>query len=153
VGLNGIRKAVGALAVGLLSVGLMGSPAVATSMAPVEAAPEVTAAAAATPAFEIFYSPGCTNASRVYSGQNFGEWWINDTFNRTASGGAGYRQAIRNNAASVWVSNASLYIASSANMQTGTPAFYVASAGGCFNLAPYGLRNNNAWWATMYYVP
>ncbi|MFI6824235.1 hypothetical protein ACIBJE_25330 [Micromonospora sp. NPDC050187] len=129
------------------------SPALAAPSPSVNAPPEAVAAAAATPKFEIFYSPGCANASRIYSGQNFGEWWVNDTFNRNAWGSAGYGQKIRNNAASVRITNATLYIATSADMEVGTVSFYKGAASGCYNLEPYGVRNQNVWWATMYYVP
>lgn len=141
-----------ALVTGLLAVGLMSSSATASASAKLDAG-KGAVAFAATPGFEIYYSPNCTNASRQYLGQNFGEWWINDTFNRTTSGSAGYGQKIRNNAASVRLYSASLWIASASDMQTGKASFYKSAAYGCFNLEPSGLRNNNVWWATGYHVP
>lgn len=102
------------------------------------------AQAAGTPAFEIFYSPNCNSgvsASRVYTGLNAGEHWINDTFNSTKWGSAGYGQKIRNNAASIWVSNATVNILP--NSET-----YVTyrSAGQCFNLNE--IRNRSVVWST-----
>ncbi|WP_431218238.1 hypothetical protein [Leifsonia xyli] len=101
-------------------------------------------AAGTVPAFEIFYSPNCnagTSASRVYTGVNAGEHWINDTFNSRQWGSAGYGQPIRNNAASLWVSNATVNIFPSSETYT---AF--RSAGQCFNLNE--LRNRNVVWST-----
>jgi len=101
------------------------------------------AAAAATPSFEIFYAPGCKSASRKYSGVNRGEAWINDTFNSTAHGSAGYGQKIRNNAASVVTHNAQ-----SVNIK-GNDGVYIAFSGStCQTLEfPYGnRRNNNIGW-------
>ena len=100
-------------------------------------------AAVGTPAFEIFYSPNCNSgasASRVYTGLNSGEHWINDTFTSRQWGSAGYGQAIRNNAASIWVSNATVNIFPSSQAYR---AF--RSAGQCFNLND--LRNRNVVWS------
>jgi hypothetical protein len=102
------------------------------------------AQAAAVPAFEIFYSPDCNagaSASRVYTGANSGEHWINDTFNSRQWGSKGYGQLIRNNAASMWVSNATVNIFPSSQTYT---AF--RSTGRCFNLND--LRNRNVAWST-----
>ncbi|WP_285116328.1 hypothetical protein [Leifsonia sp. fls2-241-R2A-40a] len=101
------------------------------------------AEAASTPAFEIFYSPNCNagvSASRVYTGLNSGEHWISDTFNSKQWGAAGYGQLIRNNAASIWVSSATVNIFPS----SATYATY-RSAGQCFNLNE--LRNRNVVWS------
>ena len=101
-------------------------------------------AATPPPAFEIFYSPNCASgvsASRVYTGANAGEHWINDTFNSRQWGSAGYGQPIRNNAASMWVSYATVNIFPSSETYT---AF--RSTGQCFNLG--ALRNRNVVWST-----
>ncbi|WP_374010251.1 hypothetical protein [Leifsonia sp. LS-T14] len=118
----------GAVAITVSATGLLG------------AAP---AQAAASPAFEIFYSPNCNagvSASRVYTGVNTGEHWINDTFNSKQWGSAGYGQSIRNNAASMWVSNATVNIFPSSETYTA-----YRSAGQCFNLNE--LRNRNVAWS------
>jgi len=110
---------------------LLTSPASATS--------NDSMAAAETPSFEIFYGPNCTgSASRIYSGFNRGEAWINDTFNTTRFGAAGYGQKIRDNAASVYVNNAQLWI-----LGHGALWETLYGWGECFNLADYGLRNQN----------
>lgn len=101
-------------------------------------------AATPPPAFEIFYSPNCNagvSASRVYTGVNAGEHWINDTFNSRQWGSAGYGQPIRNNAASIWVSYATVNIFPSSQSYT-----TFRSTGQCFNLGD--LRNRNVVWST-----
>lgn len=115
--------------------------AIAAATALLGAAP--AHAAAATPAFEIFYSPNCSaggSASRVYTGLNSGEHWINDTFTSRQWGSAGYGQLIRNNAASIYVSNATVNIFPSSETYR---AF--RSTGQCFNLDD--LRNRNVAWS------
>lgn len=118
----------------------------------ITAAGVVTAApaqAATTPAFEIFYGPNCAQgvtASRVYTGLNAGEKWINDTFNSKQWGSAGYGQRINSNAASVYVSNAAVWI----SVDNGYSFKAHISKGQCFNLNE--LRNrNNAWKVTSYF--
>lgn len=105
------------------------------------------AAAAATPSFEIFYGPNCASASRVYTGANRGEAWINDTFTRTASGTAGLGQKIGNNAASIRTFNVQ-----SVNIK-GRDGTYIAfsTQGACKPLdSPFGnRRNNNTGWQTV----
>lgn len=155
--------AIASAAVLFIGLAAISTPAVASTGGPdatsrtqersiPDASASQAAAAAVTPAFEIYYSPNCTGASRYYSGQNFGEWWINDKFNLTNSGSAGYGQKIRNNAASVKLYNASLWVATAAEMASsaGTVKFY-REGNGCHNLGT--TRNANVWWATMYYVP
>ena len=127
---NAMRRAFGAVAaVAAIAIsGLAAAPAQAATY---------------TPAFEIFYSPNCSaggSASHVYSGpRSNGEAWINDTFNSTQFGSAGYGSRIRNNAASIYVSHAQVMIVP--DHSVGSHTF--VSAGACFNLEPWGLRNNN----------
>ncbi|MFS2030059.1 hypothetical protein ACEN85_08115 [Curtobacterium sp. CT11-45] len=106
-----------------------------------------TSAVAATPSFEIFYGPGCSSASRVYTGTNRGEAWVNDTFNRTTHGIAGSGQKIRNNAASIITHNVQ-----SVNIR-GNDGVYIAfsTQGKCVSLdSPFGnRRNNNTGWQTV----
>jgi hypothetical protein len=147
---NKKAKGFSAVAIALLAVGLMGSPATADT-AVGSAASSATSAARATPGFRVYFSPNCANASRYYSGPNGGEYWINDTFNAGA-GLSGYGQKIRNNAASVRITDASVYVASAADMQTGKVSFYKSAATGCYNLEPSGTRNNNVWFAIQYHV-
>lgn len=102
-------------------------------------------AQAATPAFEIFFSPDCAagkSASRVYTGTNFGEAWVNDKYNSKQFGSAGFDQRIAYNAASVYVSNAQVQINYDQNL------YWIGkSTGNCFNLQmPY--RNQNRNWTT-----
>jgi len=102
-------------------------------------------AASAPPAFEIFYSPNCNagvSASRVYTGANNGEHWINDTFNSTQWGSAGYGQLIRNNAASLWVSYATVNVFPSSETYRS-----FRSTGQCFNLGD--IRNRNVAWSVF----
>lgn len=95
------------------------------------------------PFFTIFYSPGCKGASRTYSGTNSGEAWISDRFNDTSSGTAGATQLIRNNAASITVSQAYVGVSNNngAVFQGGFPA------AGCKNFTS-DLRNKNTYWYT-----
>ncbi|WP_316289252.1 hypothetical protein [Clavibacter michiganensis] len=109
--------------------------------------PEAVAAAAYPPYFEIYYGPNCASASRVYTGVNRGEAWINDTFNNTETGTAGYGQKIRNNAASIRTWNVQ-----SVNIK-GNDGTYIAfsSQGACVPLdSRFGnRRNNNIGWQTV----
>jgi len=110
------------------------------------AAPAGPAHAATKAAFEIFYGPNCSagrSASRVYSGLNSGERWINDTFNSTQWGASGSGQRIANNAASVYVSYATVMMESNRGAWK-----QFQSVGSCINLEPYGLRNANTAWVT-----
>lgn len=83
--------AITAAAVALLSLGVV-SPAQADVNPP-------------DAAFEIFYSPNCQGASRVYNKSEHApqEQFINDRFNLTRFGSAGSGQHVRNNAASIYV--------------------------------------------------
>jgi hypothetical protein len=108
-------------------------------------------AQAATPAFEIFFGSDCGGggtASRTYTGVNSGESWINDTFNSSQFGSAGYGQTIRNNAASMYVSAARVLVQDN----TGVYHSFSTSGGFCFNFDST-LRNKNVWWSTRAIVP
>lgn len=138
------RKAVTALAVAALafvSIGIA-SPAQAAP-APATTVSAVQPLAAGTPYFTIFFSPGCTGASRTYAGYNTGESWINDTFTQTSNGSAGLNQLIRNNAASIVVYNARTGV--STDNGYSYRAFF---PGGCRNFVD-GLRNHNTGWYTQ----
>jgi hypothetical protein len=105
-------------------------------------------AQAATPAFEIFYGPGCGGggtASRVYTGNNSKEGWVNDTFTSSQWGTTGLGEPIRNDAASIYISNAAVYIYVDGN---DSPSWSAASSGACYNL-PDGVRNHNTQWQTF----
>ncbi|MBF4625201.1 hypothetical protein [Clavibacter sp. VKM Ac-2872] len=111
-----------------------------------------TAAQAArpVPAFEIFWGFNCGaggTASRVYSYENALEGWVNDTFDSTRFGSQGYGQKIRNNAESIYVSNARVRIIT----EDAFPAWEEQSYGACYNL-PDGVRNKNIQWQT-YGIP
>ncbi|MBF4623410.1 hypothetical protein [Clavibacter sp. VKM Ac-2872] len=111
-----------------------------------------TAAQAAqpTPAFEIFYGVNCSSggsASRVYTGENAREGWVNDTFNKTTWGSAGNGQKIRDNAQSIYLSNARVRIIT----ETGYPDWEEQSYGACYNL-PAGVHDHNIMWQT-YGIP
>lgn len=97
--------------------------------------------------FRIFYSPDCArggSASRSYYGLNSGEHWINDRFNNSA-GLSGYDQIIRQNAASILVYNAAVWI-SGDNGYSWT--LFNSRSSTCFNLGDRGLRNRNTNWVT-----
>ena len=101
------------------------------------------AQAAATPAFEIFYGLDCSagkTASRIYTGANAGEQWISDRFNSTRWGSPGNGQLIRENAASVYVSNGALTI----NWDRNGAWLGPRTTGACFNLGT--TRNSNVNW-------
>lgn len=105
-------------------------------------------AQAATPAFEIFYGPGCGGggtASRVYTGFNPKEGWVNDTFTSSQWGTVGLGQPIREDAASIYVSNARVYIYTDGG---DTPSWTAASTGACYDLPP-AVRNHNTQWQTF----
>lgn len=100
--------------------------------------------------FHIFFSPNCAggrpgSANRYYPGLNSGEAWINDRFDDATAGAAGYGQLIRQNAASISVSNATVWISAD-----GGYSFSAFSSRGftCFNLGDRGLRNRNTNWIT-----
>jgi hypothetical protein len=104
-------------------------------------------AQAATPWFEIFYSPNCgagKSASKVYLGANSGERWINDKFDNKNFGSAGYNQNISHNAASVYVRYGWFTINYDSNQAWQLPY----TTGACFNL-PSWVRNYNRNW-TMF---
>jgi hypothetical protein len=101
------------------------------------------------PAFEIFYGQNCSRgqtASRIYSGYNAGEAWINDTFTSSQYGSAGYGQPIRNNAASIYVSHAMVRLTTPSNY----PVWVARAVGACYNL-PDNVRNSNTNWTTYSY--
>jgi len=105
-------------------------------------------AQAVTPAFEIFYGPNCgagKTASRVYTGVNAGEQWINDTFTSTQWGTPGSGQPIRYNAASMYVSYATVVINYDRNDAIGW-----RSTGVCVNFNDH-YRNGNVSWSTSPY--
>lgn len=105
-------------------------------------------AQAATPAFEIFYGPGCGGggtASRTYTGFNAKEGWVNDTFDSSRWGNAGLGLRIRENAASIYISNARVYIYTDGG---DSPSWTAASTGACYDL-PAGVRNHNTQWQTF----
>jgi hypothetical protein len=109
-----------------------------------------TPAKAATPppAFEIFYGLDCAagkTASRVYTGSNPGEAWVNDTFNSTKWGSAGAGQLIRRNAASIYISYASVTI----NWDYNQAWMSGRRTGVCMNLGY--MRNNNLDWNVIPY--
>ncbi|MBN9629316.1 MAG: hypothetical protein J0I18_01685 [Actinobacteria bacterium] len=115
---------------------------VTASAALVGAAP----AQAATPWFEIFYSPNCgagKSASKVYVGTNAGERWINDKFDNKNFGTAGYNEKIAYNAASVYIYHASVQINYDQNRWWGAQS----ATGQCFNLDG-SYRNSNRNWRT-----
>jgi hypothetical protein len=99
-----------------------------------------------TPAFEIFYGQNCHRggtASRVYTGTNRGEGWVDDRFDKRT--GPGYGQKIRKNAASVYVRHATVAISTTSGSGEAWSA-----AGACYNL-PSKLRNANVRWLTYPY--
>ncbi len=103
-------------------------------------------AQAATPWFEIFYSPNCgagKSASKVYVGTNSGERWINDRFDNANFGTAGHGQLIVNNAASIYIYHAGVQINYDQNRWWGAESI----TGQCFNLEG-GPRNANRNWRT-----
>ncbi|MBF4623411.1 hypothetical protein [Clavibacter sp. VKM Ac-2872] len=109
-----------------------------------------TAAQAADPAFEIFFGKDCSgggSASRVYTGENLGEGWVNDTFNKTQWGSWGVNQRVRNNAESIYLSNAHVRIYINGDRSL---AWEEQSRGQCYNL-PDGVSNHNTQWATYNY--
>jgi hypothetical protein len=104
-------------------------------------------ASASDRAFEIFYSPNCTGASRVYdNATNPGkESWINDTFNLNRAGGGGFGQRIRANAASMYLRGSGVTI----YKYTGSNVFVFireVNLGTCINFDST-LRNQNIAWA------
>ncbi|OQJ63052.1 hypothetical protein B5P24_08630 [Clavibacter tessellarius] len=109
-----------------------------------------SSAQAVGPAFEIFYGPDCSGggtASRVYTGINQGEAWIDDTFDKTTWGSTGSGQLIRNNAASIYVSHANVALYLDGSSYIGWDA---QASGACFNLTD-GIRNHNTRWKTASY--
>ena len=59
--------------------------------------------AAGIPQFRIYFARGCASAGHYYTGATASEAWINDTFNDSSTGPAGFGQKIRNNAASIYL--------------------------------------------------
>jgi hypothetical protein len=117
--------AIGAAAVAAMSLGVF-TPAQADINPP-------------NAAFEIFYSPDCQGASKIYNKSEHApqEQFINDRFNLTRFGSAGIGEHVRNNAASIYIG-------------AGYPALYFDdwnrgkrwSAGHCWNFNP-DERNRN----------
>jgi hypothetical protein len=110
-----------------------------------------SAQAANWPAFEIFYGPNCgggQTSSHVYSGVNFGEGWVSDTFNTSGYGTTGRGQLVRNNAASIYLSHATVRIYTDGN--SSAIAWEQSSGAGCFNF-PDGVRNHNTQWSSFPY--
>ncbi|MGJ1427768.1 hypothetical protein ACR8AL_03655 [Clavibacter sepedonicus] len=131
-------------------LGVIGASVIAgagAAKAETSSSPATASAAAATPSFEIFYGLNCSSASRIYTGANHGEAWINDTFNSTQYGSAGSGQRIRNNAASIRTLNVQ-----SVNIK-GNDGTYITfyTHGNCASLeSAYGnRRNNNIGWQTV----
>jgi hypothetical protein len=107
------------------------------------------AGALATPWFRIYFGQNCASggtANHYYPGYNAGEAWINDTFNDSSSGSSGYGQTIRNNAASVLVNSAAVWISSDGGFSF---TAYNTSGSQCFNLGDRGQRNANTNWKTQ----
>lgn len=127
---HGRLAALGLSAAGLAVVTL----GVAT---PAQAGPNV--------AFEIFYGQNCAQggtASRIYVGIR-NEGWINDTFNSSQWGSAGYGQKIRENAASVYVHSGGVSISTAG----GWSWHFASGPGECFNLNSE-TRNQNVGFIT-----
>lgn len=129
---------------------LLAAASVSVGFALVSLAGATPAQAAGAPYFEIFYGPGCAggeSSSRVYTGANSGEGWVDDTFNSNGWGDAGYGQRIRDNAASIEITRATVTI-----YTDGPQTSWQASTAkqGCFDF-PDGVRNHNIQWTTASY--
>ncbi|MFJ3488536.1 hypothetical protein [Leifsonia aquatica] len=124
------RSRVAAFAGALAALGVAASVGVAG----------VPAQAVGANAFEIFYSPGCTGASRGYEISNGKEPWINDVFDRNTHGSAGYGQKIYKNAASIYL-RGTTPLAIWGPSSSMTWALSRTDPGTCYNLG--ALRNQN----------
>ncbi|MBF4625409.1 hypothetical protein [Clavibacter sp. VKM Ac-2872] len=129
---------------------LLAAASVLVGFAIVSSTGATAAQAADVPAFEIFYGQNCSagaTASRIYTGVNSGEKWVDDSFNTTRFGVNGYGQRIKDNAASMYLSHARVIIYTDGPQSIGWEA---SGAARCVNF-PDDIRNLNTQWATAAY--